>query len=85
MSMGTGKPVYIERSMAQAYEECIRIDRVSQETGVPYFVAYHRRYLSYFTKVRELVGGGTIGNVINMQIRFTQLPRGLDYSGEDLP
>lgn len=75
MSMKAGKPAYIEKPMAVTYEECTRINRISNETGVPCFVAYYRRYLPYFQKVKELVENGTIGNVINVQIRFAQPPR----------
>ena len=35
MAMKAGKPVYIEKPMAVTYEECCRINRISQETGVP--------------------------------------------------
>ena len=55
MSMKAGKPVYIEKPMAVTYEECCRINRISQETGVPCFVAYYRRYLPYFLKVKSLM------------------------------
>lgn len=48
MAMKAGKPVYIEKPMAVTYEECCRINRISNETGVPCFVAYYRRYLPYF-------------------------------------
>ena len=61
MSMKAGKPAYIEKPMAMTYEECTRINRISNETGVPCFVAYYRRYLPYFQKVKELVENGTIG------------------------
>ena len=71
--------------MAVTYEECTRINRISNETGVPCFVAYYRRYLPYFQKVKELVENGTIGNVINVQIRFAQPPRDLDYNRDNLP
>ena len=74
MSMKAGKPVYIEKPMAVTYEECCRINRISQETGIPCFVAYYRRYLPYFLKVKSLVEEGAIGNVINIQIRFAQPP-----------
>ena len=57
----------------------------SQETGIPCFVAYYRRYLPYFLKVKSLVEEGAIGNVINIQIRFAQPPRDLDYNKENLP
>lgn len=70
MSMKAGKPVYIEKPMAASYEDCARINRISQETGIPCFVAYYRRYLPYFQKVRQMVEDGEIGNVINIQIRF---------------
>ena len=83
--MKAGKPAYIEKPMAVTYEECTRINRISRETGVPCFVAYYRRYLPYFIKVKELVEEGAIGNVINVQIRFAQPPRDLDYNRENLP
>lgn len=51
--MKAGKPVYIEKPMAASYEDCARINRISQETGIPCFVAYYRRYLPYFQKVRR--------------------------------
>ena len=55
MALKAGKPVYIEKPMAASYEDCIRINRASEETGVPCFVAYYRRYLPYFKKVEELI------------------------------
>ncbi len=85
MALKAGKPVYIEKPMAVTYEECCRINRVSQEMGVPCFVAYYRRYLPYFKKVKELVENGEIGTVINVQVRFAQPPRDLDYNRENLP
>lgn len=85
MAMKAGKPVYIEKPMAASYEDCTRINRISKETGIPCFVAYYRRYLPYFQKVRQLVEGGEIGQVINVQIRFAQPPRDLDYNSTNLP
>lgn len=85
MSMKAGKPVYIEKPMASSYEDCARINRVSEETGIPCFVAYYRRYLPYFQKVKELVRLGKIGQVMNVQIRFAQPPYDLDYNRENLP
>ena len=85
MAMKAGKPVYIEKPMAATYEDCARINRISNETGVPCFVAYYRRYLPYFQKVKEIVARGEIGNVINVQIRFAVPPRDLDYNNKNLP
>ena len=81
--MKAGKPVYVEKPLAASYEDCARINRISRETGVPCFVAYYRRYLPYFQKVKELLP--QIGKVLNVQIRFSVPPRDLDYNRENLP
>lgn len=83
MSMKAGKPVYVEKPLAANYEDCARINRISQETGVPCFVAYYRRYLPYFNKVRELLP--RIGKILNVQIRFAVPPRDLDFNRSNLP
>ena len=86
MAMKAGKPVYVEKPLAANYEDCARVNRVSEETGVPCFVAYYRRYLPYFQKVKELIESNVIGEVINVQIRFAVPPRDLDYGqGDHLP
>lgn len=86
MAMKAGKPVYVEKPLAANYDDCARVNRVSEETGVPCFVAYYRRYLPYFQKVKQIVHNGTIGNVMNVQVRFAVPPRDLDYSHpENLP
>lgn len=86
MAMRAGKPVYVEKPLASNYDDCIRINRISSQTGVPCFVAYYRRYLPYFKRVKDIINKGTIGNVINVQLRFACPPRDLDYaSGQSLP
>lgn len=86
MAMHAGKPVYVEKPLAASYNDCIRINRISEQTGVPCFVAYYRRYLPYFQKVKEIIQNGTIGKVINVQLRFSVPPRDLDYKNEkELP
>lgn len=85
MAMKAGKPVYIEKPMAVTYEECCRINRISRETGVPCFVAYYRRYLPYFQKVKSLVDDGAIGQVMNIQIHFAVPPRDLDHRQGSMP
>ena len=55
MAMKAGKPVYVEKPMAANYEDCCRINRISLSTGMPCFVAYYRRYLDYFLRVKQLI------------------------------
>lgn len=86
MAMKAGKPCYVEKPLASSYEDCIRVNRVSEQTGVPCFVAYYRRYLPYFNKVKELIDQGTIGTVLSVQVRFSVPPRDMDTkSGRELP
>ena len=86
MAMKAGKPVYVEKPLASTYEDCARVNRVSEETGVPCFVAYYRRYLPYFQKVKDIVNSGMIGKMVNVHIRFAVPPRELDYGDQkELP
>ena len=80
MSMKAGKPVYIEKPLAASYDDCARINRISEQTGIPCFVAYYRRYLPYFQRVKDIVDQGVIGKIINVQVRFAVPPRDLDYA-----
>jgi len=54
-AMKAGKPVYVEKPMAATYAQCQEMLKVSNETGVPLFVAYYRRTLPGFLKVKELI------------------------------
>lgn len=85
MAMRAGKPVYVEKPLASSYEDCLRINRISEQNNVPCFVAYYRRYLPYFQKVKELAYSGDIGKILSVQIRFAVPPRELDYNTKNLP
>ena len=85
MAMKAGKPCYIEKPLCSTYEECTRVNRISEETGVPCFVAYYRRFLPYFKQVKQLIDEGTIGRVMSIQVRLIQPPRDLDYNSKNLP
>ncbi len=85
MAMRAGKPVYVEKPLAASYDDCVRINRVSEQTGVPCFVAYYRRYLPYFRRVDEIIKSGSIGKIINVQVRFSCPPREFDKSSGKIP
>jgi len=58
-----GKPVYVEKPMARTWAECERMIAACEQAEVPLFVAYYRRSLPAFLKVKELVESGAIGRV----------------------
>ena len=69
-AMHAGKPVYVEKPMARNYQECQEMIRVSKETGMPLFVAYYRRTLPAFLKVKELIDDGIIGQPLTAHIQL---------------
>lgn len=69
-AMKAGKPVYVEKPMARTYAECIEMLRVSEKTGMPLFVAYYRRTLPAFLKVKELIDSGTIGKPLMINVKL---------------
>lgn len=85
MALNAGKAVYVEKPLAIHYDECLRINRVAQARQLPCFVAYYRRYLPYFKRVKEIIESGTIGDVLTVQLRFAVPPREMDYSRTNLP
>ena len=69
-AMKAGKPVYVEKPMARNYQECQEMIRISEETGMPLFVAYYRRTLPAFLKVKELIDNGIIGQPLTVNVRL---------------
>jgi len=67
-AMQAGKPVYVEKPMARTYTECVDMLRVSQQTGMPLWVAYYRRALPAFLKAKELIESGKIGWPVEVRV-----------------
>jgi predicted dehydrogenase len=63
MAAEAGKPVYVEKPMALNFAECQHMIAACKTAGVPLFVAYYRRALARFLKIKELVDSGAIGRV----------------------
>ena len=78
-AMRAGKPVYVEKPMALNIAECEAMNRVSRETGMPLFVAFYRRALPYFLKVKELIDQKVIGDIrcVNVQLNWQPADREL--------
>jgi predicted dehydrogenase len=68
--MLAGKPVYIEKPMAVNYAECQDMLEVSEDTGIPIWVAYYRRALPAFLKAKELIDTGSIGKPLLVNINL---------------
>ena len=71
-----GKAIYVEKPMARTYQECVEMIDVCQKANVPLFVAYYRRTLPSFLKVKELIENGAIGEVrlVNIEMYKPLVP-----------
>lgn len=58
-----GKPVLVEKPMAMSHAECMDMSAACAAANVPLFVAYYRRSLPRYLKIKSLVDSGTIGAV----------------------
>ncbi|MEK3888315.1 Gfo/Idh/MocA family protein [Bacillus sp. FSL K6-3431] len=73
-----GKPVYVEKPMALNHEECREMIQACEMAEVPLYVAYYRRALPRFLKLKEIIDSGVLGD-----IRFVTT-RHFRASGEDV-
>jgi len=73
-----GKPVYVEKPMAMNYAECLEMIRASEISGQKLFVAYYRRALPYFRKVKELIDQKSIGDILTVDIQYVRPPLDTD-------
>ena len=65
-----GKAVYVEKPMANSVEECETMIQACREANVPLFVAYYRRTLPGFLKVKELIENGILGDIRAVNIEM---------------
>lgn len=89
MAAQAGKPVYVEKPMALNYAECVAMieacETASPEGTTPLFVAYYRRSLERFLKIKELIDAGAIGEVRFVVITFYQPVHAKELNAEALP
>lgn len=73
-----GKPVYVEKPMGLNHAECQQMIQACEKASVQLFVAYYRRALPRFLKVKELLDAGAIGDVRFASVKFYRPASGKD-------
>jgi len=79
------KAAYLEKPMAMNYGECQEIASVFKNAGIPLFVAFYRRAMEKFLKVKELVGRKAIGDIRCVNVVLHQPPDKTDFARDHLP
>ncbi|MFS4454666.1 Gfo/Idh/MocA family protein [Maribacter sp. 2304DJ31-5] len=77
----SGKPCCIEKPMAPNYTDSLEIYKAFQEKNIPLFIAYYRRSLPRFLKVREWLNSNEIGAVRHIRWLLSRISGQLDMSG----
>jgi predicted dehydrogenase len=85
LAAAAGKPVYVEKPMARTLAECLQMIQACEQASVPLFVAYYRRKLPHFLKIKELLDQGEIGSIRTVHINLKQVltPNLVSSSGEN--
>lgn len=84
-ALEAGKPVYVEKPMAMNHAECLEMIAAAEKAGQKLFVAYYRRALPYFLKVKELLDGGSVGQPLTAEVRLLRPERPEDRDPARLP
>lgn len=70
MARDAGKPCYVEKPMARCAAEAGRMMEAFGERKLPLFVAFYRRALPRFVKVKEIIEGGELGVITSASYTF---------------
>lgn len=76
-SAAAGKPCLVEKPMAMNADECEQMVHAFREKGLPLWVAFYRRALPRFQKVRDLLKEGSIGKLTSVDfVEYSKLADG---------
>ena len=77
-----GKPCCIEKPLAPSYQESLAIEQAFKEAKLPLFVAYYRRSLPRFNKVKSLLESNAIGHIRYISWQLSKPANAIDLSGQ---
>jgi predicted dehydrogenase len=80
-----GKHVYVEKPMAMRFDECRAIVEACEENGVRLFIAFYRRAMPRFLKIKEWMDQGVIGELRCVRVCLHQTPAAEELSRATLP
>ncbi|MDG1729544.1 MAG: Gfo/Idh/MocA family oxidoreductase [Algibacter sp.] len=75
-----GKPCCIEKPLSPSYAESLEIQKAFEARSIPLFVAYYRRSLPRFLKVKEWLANNYIGDVRHISAHLSKPASKIDTS-----
>ncbi|WP_222981989.1 Gfo/Idh/MocA family protein [Flagellimonas meishanensis] len=77
-----GKPCCIEKPMSPIYPDSLKIQGAFEQRNLPLFIAYYRRSLPRFLKIKQWLDEGLIGEVEHIFWEKTKPPSTMDLGGD---
>ena len=68
--LAAGKPCYVEKPMTRNASEARRMVEAFKAGGVPWWVAYYRRAMPRFVRVKEMIDAGVLGRMVGAEYRY---------------
>lgn len=75
-----GKICSIEKPLALNYSQCVEVENAFKKAKVAVFVAYYRRCLPVFKKIKEWIDSGEIGKICHVDWQYSRPASALDQS-----
>ncbi|MDO6759548.1 Gfo/Idh/MocA family oxidoreductase [Tamlana sp. 2_MG-2023] len=75
-----GKPCCIEKPLSPSYAESLEVYNAFKSKEIPLFVAYYRRSLPRFLKIKSFIDAGYIGEVRHITTHLSKPPSETDLS-----
>lgn len=76
LTLKAGKIPYIEKPLVTNYEDALKLKELSVELNLPVYVAFYRRGLEKFIRIKSLLEQGILGKIRYVQI--TQIQKAED-------
>lgn len=77
-----GKPCCIEKPLSPSYKDSLDVYNAFKEKDIPLFVAYYRRSLPRFLKIKEWLSKNYIGEVRHISAHLSKPASTTDLSGD---
>ncbi len=70
-AFANGKHVYCEKPLATSVDDCLAMVKAQRETGLHFMTGYVLRYSPHYQKLKQVIGGGAIGEIVSMEFNET--------------
>jgi predicted dehydrogenase len=83
--LNANKIPYIEKPVANTYTDFLEIKELAEKKNIPVYVAFYRRGLEKYLKIKELLDSKTIGDIRFVSLKQLRKVEPSDLDREHLP